>query len=105
MTGDTAELDSSLVYLLDTLEERLTRYQIELHVNSGRRAVDANSSHYYGLAADIRCEGGWERMKIVESCLGLFERIGVYPNHIHVDVDSSRPRPVLWSGCYHPQEA
>jgi len=55
------------------------------------------SSHINGLAVDIYCVDASERFKILKALLTVgFNRIGIYPSHIHVDDDSSKMLYVLW---------
>lgn len=96
MTGDTNGLSEQLEYRIKQMEKQLGR---ELHINSGRRAAaNESSSHRYGLAADIRVRGGYERREVVKAALTWFARVGVYDQHVHVDIDSSKVFPVLWAG-------
>jgi len=56
-----------------------------------------NSSHVLGLGCDISCVTNIARMKIVQGLIMIgFTRIGIYPNHIHVDADESKPTPRMW---------
>lgn len=58
-------------------------------------------SHGYGQAVDIACVTSRERFWIVSGCLNAgFQRIGVYPKHVHVDNRLSLPHPVLFTGGY-----
>lgn len=67
-------------------------------LTSTYRASDARS-HGKGLAADIACLQSPHRLTIIKSLLAVgFERIGLYANHIHVDV--SVGNPCLWVGSY-----
>jgi zinc D-Ala-D-Ala carboxypeptidase len=64
------------------------------------RASDARS-HGKGLAVDIHCIHSGVRYKILNSLLAAgFNRIGIYANHIHVDLDSSLPGELVWYGTY-----
>lgn len=80
-----------------------------LLINSGYRtpvhnlAIDGSedSSHMKGLAVDIKCYTNELRFKIVKYALILgFERIGVYKDHIHLDMDKSKPAKIMWYGEY-----
>ena len=56
-----------------------------------------NSAHLSGLAVDIQCLDSADRFDILRGLLGAkFQRIGVYNNHIHADIDYSKPFPVLF---------
>ena len=57
--------------------------------------VSKNSSHLKGYAADIACESGLERLKIVQSLLEAgFTRIGIAKTFIHVDNDPDKPNSI-----------
>ena len=56
-----------------------------------------NSSHIYGLAADIEAISSRYRFKILKSLITVgFHRIGVSENFIHVDDDISKVHSVVW---------
>lgn len=95
MSGDIEGLDPSFLSALYTLEGLVG---FSFHVTSGKRD-DLTSSHRDGLAADIAVAGGWERYRLVKCALDDgWERIGVYDRHIHLCIDTRRPRPVIWAG-------
>ncbi len=57
----------------------------------------ATSSHLLGLATDIATPDSATRFIILKALLDVgFERIGIYPNFIHVDSDTSKPAGVMW---------
>lgn len=88
-------LHPELLSLLDQLFYRLGR---PLEVTSDWRS-EPTSAHYLGKAVDIRAHSGYQRYRIVEMALRVgFTRIGVYDRHIHLDVDTERPSPVIWQG-------
>lgn len=61
------------------------------------------SSHTKGLAVDIECGYLYneERYNIIEGLLAAgFDRIGIYHNHIHVDLDRKKKPCVIWIGNY-----
>lgn len=96
MTGNIEGLDEWLVQALKRLENMS---KVPIHVTSGYRPHDADSSHKKGLAADIRVRGGVQRFELVSAALAVgFRRIGVYDLHIHLDLDQTKPFPVLWCG-------
>lgn len=54
------------------------------------------SSHCLGLAVDIRCTNGFNRLFIIQSLLKMgFSRIGVHKHFIHVDLDAKKSKS-LW---------
>jgi uncharacterized protein YcbK (DUF882 family) len=76
-----------------------------LHVSSGYRCLDYNetvngvydSAHTKGLALDIEMTNSADRFKFVNLLLACgIERIGIYEDFIHVDVDTSKPEKVMW---------
>lgn len=55
------------------------------------------SSHIKGLAVDIYCTEPSDRFAILNALFTVgFNRIGIYPSHIHVDDDESKMLYVLW---------
>lgn len=75
-------------------------------ITSGFRTIEKNesvggvkdSSHTKGLAVDIRARNSREHFIITKALMDAgFDRISrMYPNHIHVDIDDKKPRPVLF---------
>ena len=56
-----------------------------------------NSSHLRGLAVDIRITNSVYRFKVLKALLDVgFDRIGIYPWGIHVDLDLNKPAGVCW---------
>lgn len=56
-----------------------------------------NSAHTFGLGADILCTNSHNRFKIVKALIDAgFKRIGIGKNHIHCDIDITKPEGVLW---------
>lgn len=97
--GKEYEINYSLMELLSKLELKLQEKGKSLTINSGKRCPAynasvggyANSPHVFGKAADIKVEG-MSIFELAELCVELgFSRVGVYPNHVHVDV--VRPYP------------
>lgn len=75
-------------------------------ISSGFRSVEyersrsrnGRSSHCKGLAADIVCLSNLDRFQLVSAFLALgVTRIGIAKNFIHVDMDSSKPFPRIWT--------
>ena len=81
------------------------------HITSGLRLPNHNadvggvpdSAHLKGLAADLRRPVGEDECFKMVWALGLAgcRRIEIATKHIHVDVDDSKPAPVMWFGVSH----
>lgn len=80
---------------------------IPFRITSGYRCPQHNqevggvsdSSHARGLGCDISATSGAAKLTILKALLAAgFNRIGVYPRHIHADIDSSKPQEVAWVG-------
>lgn len=104
LEGSGINMNSAFLKNLDVLRHRCG---FPLHIISGYRTKDYNiivkgaldSSHMRGVAADIRCRGNHERFIILREAIRLgFNRIGVYNNHIHVDIDDTLVGNVIWTG-------
>ena len=74
-----------------------------LFINSGYRspehsiekAKEKPGTHSLGIAADIKADTAVMRQTIYLNAYFLgFRGIGVYPNHVHIDMRSTRP--VVW---------
>lgn len=90
-----------LLVLLDSAREYAgVPFVINSSFRSVREFTDPQS-HFLGYAVDIKAETSYTRWKIVTSCVRAgFERIGIYPRHVHVDVHPDYPQPVMWLGTY-----
>ena len=70
-------------------------FRIEADIERLEKAgykVSKNSSHLKGYAADIACESGPNRLKIVQALLEAgFTRIGIAKTFIHCDNDPDKP--------------
>lgn len=95
-------LDEGLMKMLDA-----ARYNanIPFVITSGLRTPAENaacggvndSSHLTGLAADILCENDTDRYLIVNGAVQAgFKRIGLGNQHVHLDIDTSKPQNILW---------
>lgn len=77
---------------------------IPFRINSSFRAIRNPSdpqSHFLGLAVDISCRYSHQRYVMLEALRKAgFNRIGIYPAHIHVDVHRDYPQEVIWLGDY-----
>ena len=85
------KINMELINKIIDLENRLQKHVI---ITSGRRCIPYNSSiggyvdspHITGLAADIRVEG-IPILELAKICVDIgFKRVGIYPNHVHVDM-------------------
>ncbi len=91
--------DGMSTELLLKLDWARNKAALPFVLTSTHRANDART-HGKGLAADIACTSPAKRLIIIKALLAVdFERIGVYPEHIHVDVSIDEPA-VLWYGKY-----
>ena len=84
---------------LAMLEEAREEAGVPFRITSGYRTKEHNkdvggsktSSHLLGLACDISCTTGHERLLILDSLLSVgFTRIGIAKTFIHVDMDNSK---------------
>ena len=96
------DVSSELIDLL----ERMREEHGPIHITSGCRCTVynaqcggvANSAHTRGTAADLRVQGGTERRKLLDlAVMNWASGIGVANSFIHVDVDSTLPRPMAWT--------
>ena len=66
------------------------------HAHNKAVGSRADSAHPKGLAVDIKYSGYKERFIIVAALIEAgFTRIKIYQNHIHADIDPSKPSPYL----------
>ncbi len=95
-------ISEKLLLLLNELRERINK---PLIITSGFRCIEynrriggvPNSAHTKGLAVDIACETSTDRFYIVSFATQLgFRRIGINKRFIHLDIDESKPKPVIW---------
>ena len=93
------DINDLLLELLYKLEQRLKELGYNLIITSGKRCPAynasvggyANSPHVFGKAADIKVKG-MPILELAKLCIEIgFLRVGIYPNHVHVDV--VRPHP------------
>ena len=57
----------------------------------------ATSSHLNGLAVDVACEWSRMRYRILDAAMDLgINRIGIGKRFIHMDIDRSKDRRVIW---------
>jgi len=97
--GKPYEINALLLELLYKLFQKLTEMGKTARINSGRRCPAynasvggyANSPHIFGKAADISVIG-MTMLELAKLCIRVgFLRIGIYPNHVHVDVVNPHP--------------
>ena len=56
-----------------------------------------NSAHVFGMAADIFCNNSRNRCLIRTALIKVgFHRIGIGKDFIHVDIDGTKDREVIW---------
>jgi zinc D-Ala-D-Ala carboxypeptidase len=93
-------ISPKLVAMLDIAR---TAAGIPFIITSGVRCRNHNdtvggaltSSHLTGLAADIRCYSGADRLVIVRALLAAgFERVGIAHGFVHVDVDQNKTKSI-----------
>ena len=98
--------DNMRYEFMERLQRLRTRCRFPFTINSGFRTPEhnrsvggePNSAHLRGWAADIHCMSSAERYKIIEGAYAMgFQRIGIYPTFIHLDLDPERPSPVMWT--------
>lgn len=101
---EVAGLDVALVIMLDKMRESAG---LPIVITCGLRDPEHNSevggktdsAHLTGLAADIRCPDSQTRFALVKGALVAgFTRIEVGTEHIHVDIDSTKPQNVIFLG-------
>ena len=94
-------ISEELVLKLDLAREIA---EVPFRINSAYRCQKHNhlvggvkdSAHLLGLAVDIFCLNGIDRIKILRGLIiSGFRRIGIGKTFIHVDIDSSKPNN-LW---------
>lgn len=94
---------------IDKLEVARRLADCPLVVTSGYRCKKHNeevngssrSAHLRGLAADIKCASAQMRYQVVDALLWVgFERLIIYPEHVHVDADITKPFPLIMCKTY-----
>ncbi|NRA48033.1 MAG: peptidase M15 [Phaeodactylibacter sp.] len=92
-------------YLVELLDEARTIAGVPFVITSGYRTAAQNeavggvdtSSHTKGLAVDIAAGSSGTRFKIIQACIAVgFTRIGVGRGFVHVDIDETKSKNVLW---------
>jgi len=90
-------IDLNLVYRLEEIRTRIGNKRINItsglrcKAENSRSGGDSNSPHLLGKAADIQAEGANPIFiaLMAETVSGV--RIGIYPNHVHIDVMPPSP--------------
>jgi uncharacterized protein YcbK (DUF882 family) len=100
------EPDERLVLLLDEARRFAGR---RFDINSGIRSPAENervggspgSAHLTGHAVDLRCADNRTRWHMIDGLMAAgARRVIVYPRHIHVDTDPSKPQDIFKLGEY-----
>ncbi len=100
--------------LMDLLDDGRERSGVPFYLTSGRRSIEENmnaggirdSAHVLGLAADLRVDTPTDLWKMVKGLQDsgakrLVIGVRIYPDgtveyfNLHVDIDYTRPTPVL----------
>ena len=87
--------------LLKKLEKLRDKVGVPIRINSSTRCLHHNtmvhgsgtSSHLRGKAADISCG---DMFKLRKYAYQIFNRMGLAPDYIHVDVDEDKPQDTDW---------
>lgn len=97
-------MDSFFMHLLDKLREACGQplpargYRCPTH----DKEVGGDGNHPTGKAVDIACTNSHLRFLIIYYAIHLgFTRIGIYNNHIHLDIcglEDGKPTEVIWWG-------
>jgi len=97
-------LDHELVAMLDRARHKAG---IPFLITSGKRTAERNrivggeedSSHMLGLAVDLKCSYSGDRYRMLKVLLEVgFNRIGIYNQHLHCDLDRGKIPNVIWAG-------
>ena len=96
------EMSEELIFKLDHLRKCLgepiiitSGFRCEFHNKVVGGAPD--SSHLKGLAVDISIPTSAYRYNLITYAVILrIPRIGIGANFIHLDIDKSKPCPVMW---------
>ena len=101
-TCEFNKLDRKLQNNCNILDRAL---DIDIIATSGLRSPEKNtqvggvpkSSHLNGLAIDFICSDSKVRYKLImASLVAGFQRIGIGKNHIHLDIDTDKPYPIIF---------
>jgi uncharacterized protein YcbK (DUF882 family) len=91
------KMDSRLLKMLDQAREKantpfkLTSSWRSQEKNDLLKNSSKNSSHLKGMAVDIACSNGLQRLKIFSALITTgFTRIGISETFIHADIDDTK---------------
>lgn len=91
------KMNPKLLKMLDQAREKAnTPFKItsswrSQEKNNSLKNSSKNSSHLKGLAVDIACHSGLERLKIFSALITTgFTRIGISDSFIHADIDDTK---------------
>jgi zinc D-Ala-D-Ala carboxypeptidase len=91
--------------LIDKLYLARIDADIPFKINSGCRCKTHNansggksdSAHLTGKAVDIACNNGVTRLTLIYALINVgFNRIGIHPKFIHVDIDETKPQGTIF---------
>ena len=97
------DMDFSLLSKLDMAREYA---DVPFKITSSIRCESHNkevggkesSSHLEGLAVDIACPSSYLRYKILKGLMRAgFNRFGIGKDFIHADIDSDKPKELIWT--------
>ena len=100
--AEVVGLDTELVAMLDRARHIA---EVPFIITSGKRTIEENqaaggvldSSHLKGLAVDLRCQDSTRRWAMLDALFKVgFKRLGIYPAHLHVDLDPTKDSQVAW---------
>ena len=95
-------ISERLILMLDFARHNA---EVPFKISSGYRCQAWNkevggvldSAHLKGLAADIAVKDNYHRFQILNALIHIgFQRIGIYTNYIHCDIDLSKYHPTIW---------
>ena len=100
-------LNETIIRTSPTLACEIARHNAEVpfKITSGYRCPQWNkevggvldSAHLKGLAADIAVKDNYHRFQILNALIHIgFQRIGIYTNYIHCDIDLLQYHPTIW---------
>jgi len=95
-------VEPKLILMLDIARHHAN---VPFKITSGYRCLQWNksvggvldSAHTKGLAADIAIGDNYKRFQVLDALIRIgFQRIGLYKNFIHCDIDLNRYHPIIW---------
>ena len=95
------DICQTLVEILQTIRNEI---EIPIIIHSGVRCEKYNaevggekkSAHIRGRAVDIKCLDSRTRYNLIWKLINRFDRIGIGKDFIHVDIDYTLPRQMIW---------